>query len=159
MKVRLEEEAELFADRKHRLHVARLPRVCACRLDQVVAKLASPVTSDRVPVEIKGWHMEAISPSYLAEASSLFFFTRPEAVRAATELFGTNDVRNVLVVSRIGSQSQDVVRAHADSRGVEIIEFPEILNFLVDHVPEGMGAGSESEHVIRVLKIYGLIER
>ena len=61
-----------------------------------------PITGDAAAVEVKGWHMEAITPSYFHELSSMLFFTRTEARRAVTDLLGREDFRSVLVVSRIG---------------------------------------------------------
>jgi hypothetical protein len=40
--------------------------------------------------------------------------------------------------------------------GVEPLEFGAVLNFLAERIPINQHAGSESEHVIRLMRIYGL---
>jgi hypothetical protein len=116
----------------------------------------NPVTGDAAAVEVKGWHREAVTPAYLAESSSLFFFTRPEALGAVAALLGRTDFRKILVVSRIGARGREEVQAKLKAAGVEVMEFSTVLEYLLEHVPENRDAGSESEHVIRLLKIYGL---
>lgn len=115
-----------------------------------------PVTRDAAIVEVKGWHTERVSPSYLRAWPRLFHFVRSEATEAATKLFGHSDFRRVLVLSRLGSKGRDEILAYAAERGVTILEFPEVLNYLIEATPTNLDAGSETEHVIRMLKIYGL---
>jgi hypothetical protein len=116
-----------------------------------------PLTGDAAVVEVKGWHTERISPSYLRQWPRLFYFVRAEALQAASELLGRDDFRRVLVVSRLGVQGRDEVIAYARERQVEILEFPDVLSYLIEHTPTRRDAGSESEHVIRLMKVYGLL--
>jgi hypothetical protein len=116
-----------------------------------------PKTGDAAAVEVKGWHMEAITPVYLKGSPSMFFFTRPEARGAVADVLGRDDFRSVLVISRLGVRGRDEVLAEATRRAVEILEFRTVLEYLIEHVPRNRDAGSESEHVIRLLKIYRLV--
>ncbi|MGH3115836.1 MAG: hypothetical protein ACRDQ2_01720 [Gaiellales bacterium] len=116
-----------------------------------------PITGDAAAVEVKGWHMESITPSYFRDWPSMLYPTREEARRAVVELLGRDDFCSVLVVSRIGPRGGAEVLAKAAEAGVEILEFRKVLDFLIEHVPRNRDAGSESEHVIRLLKIYGQV--
>lgn len=116
-----------------------------------------PVTGHAATVEVKGWHTERISPSYLHDQASMFFFVRAEARAAAAVLFGRDDFDQILVVSRLAVRGRDQVLAYAREKRVTILEFPDVLRFLIDETPIGRGAASESEHVIRLMKIYGLV--
>jgi hypothetical protein len=62
-----------------------------------------PLSGDAAIVEVKGWHAERVTPSYLRQWPRLFYFVRPEALAAATGLLGRDDFRRVLVVSRPAS--------------------------------------------------------
>ena len=116
-----------------------------------------PLTGDAAAVEVKGWHMEAITPAYFRGWPSMLYFTRDEARRAVAALFGREDFRSILVVSRVGARGRSDVLAKAADAGVEILEFRTVLEYLIEHVPKNRDAGSESEHVIRLLKIYRLV--
>jgi hypothetical protein len=119
--------------------------------------VSHPVTGDRAAVEVKGWHTERISASYLRDFPSLFHFIRPEAQSAVEEVLGTRDFRRVLVVGELGPRSRGAVLEYAQDRSVEVLEFPEVLQLLIERTPTNRDAGSEGEHVIRVLKIYGFL--
>ena len=101
--------------------------------------------------------MEAITPAYFRGWPSMLFFTRKEAKRAVAGLLGRDDFRSVLVVSRVGARGRAEVLAKAAEVGVEILEFQTVLDYLIENVPRNRDAGSESEHVIRLLKIYGQV--
>jgi hypothetical protein len=117
-----------------------------------------PLTGDAAAVEVKGWHMEAITPSYFRDWPSILYFTRDEARRAVADLLGREEFRSILVVSRVGTRGSSEVVAKAAEAGVEILEFRTVLDYLIEHVPRNRDAGSESEHVIRLLKIYGQVD-
>ena len=116
-----------------------------------------PRTGDAAAVEVKGWHTERITPSYLRDWPRLFYFTRPEATAAIAELLGREDFRRVLVVGRLGDRGRDEVIGYARERGVEIMEFAPILAELIAQTPLNRSAGSDAEHMIRVLKAYGFV--
>lgn len=118
-----------------------------------------PRTGDCAAVEVKGWHTERITPSYFKEWPQLFHFTRPEARHAVAELLGREDFKHILVVGRIGANSRVPVTAYARERGVEILEFPDVLAELVRRVPVRQSAATDGEHAIRVLKAYGFLDQ
>jgi hypothetical protein len=116
-----------------------------------------PRNGDAAAIEVKGWHTERITPSYLREWPRLFYFTRPEATEAVAALLGRSDFRRVLVVGRLGDRGREEVIAYARERGVEIMEFAPILARLIADTPINRSAGSDAEHMIRVLKAYGFV--
>lgn len=117
-----------------------------------------PISGDAAVVEVKGWHAERITSSYLRQWPRLFYFVRPEALAEAARVLGRDDFRRVLVVSQLGVRNagREAVIDYARERGVEILEMPDILRFMIEHTPKNLSAGSESEHVIRLMKVYGL---
>ena len=116
-----------------------------------------PQALDAAAVEVKGWHTERFTPSYLRAWPRLFYFARPEATAAISALLGRDDFRRILVVSRLGDRGREEVLAYANERGVEIMEFAPILSDLIARTPLDRSAGSDAEHMIRVLKTYGFI--
>ena len=116
-----------------------------------------PRTGDAAAVEVKGWHTGRTTPSYLRAYPSLFHFTRAEATAAVSALLGREDFRHILVVGRLSDRSREEVLAYARERGVEMIEFPSILAELIVDTPVKRSAGSDAEHMIRVLKAYRLV--
>ena len=117
----------------------------------------SPKTGDAAAVEVKGWHTERFTPSYLWSWPQLFYFARAEATAAVTALLGRDDFRRILVVSRLGDRGREEVVTYANERGVEIMEFAPILSDLIARTPLDRSAGSDAEHMIRVLKTYGFV--
>jgi hypothetical protein len=63
-----------------------------------------PRTGDAAAVEVKGWHTGPVTPSYLKEWPSMFYFTRPEASRAVEALLGKSSYRRVLVMSKVADR-------------------------------------------------------
>jgi len=120
----------------------------------------NPHTNEALAVEVKGWHTERITPGHLRNWPSLFYFTRDEATAAIASVLGREDFRRLLVISQLGVRGGDEVISYARERGVEIVEFPTVLQELIEGTPLDRSAGSDTEHVIRVLKAYGfLVER
>jgi hypothetical protein len=115
-----------------------------------------PRTSDAAAVEVKGWHTGATSVGTLRSEPSLFYFMRDEANRAVAELLGRVDFRHVLVVGRITEPRAAVKEACAE-RGVELLDFPEVLQFVIDSTTRNQNAASDAEHAIRLLKVYGYL--
>ena len=116
-----------------------------------------PLSGDAAAVEVKGWHTEAIGPGHLRAWPNLFHFTRPEATAAVHTLIGVRDFRRILIVGRISDRGREEVVATASSRGVELLEFKDILNVLVSGTHRGRTAESGYEHIVRVLDAYGYL--
>lgn len=119
----------------------------------------NPCSGDAAAVEVKGWHTEAITPGYLRAWPSLFYFTRPEATAAIADLLDREDFRRVLVVGRLGTRGREEVMSYAREQGVEIMEFEHVLSAMIEQTPLNRSAGSDAEHMIRVLKAYGFVTR
>lgn len=61
------------------------------------------------------------------------------------------------VAPGVRSAGLQAVQDYTAKKNVEILEMPEVLQFLIETRLFGRSAGSESEHVIRLMKIYGLV--
>ena len=135
-----------------------LPSVKGAGWSDVDICAIHPHTGDALAVEVKGWHTGNTTLSTLADPSH-YYFARPEASAAIEALFGHSNYRRILVVGRIGPKlNPGEALQYVQSRGVdEIVEFPTILDELVSLTPKSRSAGSDLEHAIRVLKVYGLL--
>ncbi|RZT88758.1 hypothetical protein EV383_5703 [Pseudonocardia sediminis] len=110
-------------------------------------------------VEVKGWHAESITASTLTEWP-VWNFTSAAADEAIYSTVGRRvDIERFLVVGQIGKNSKDAVLSEARTRGVQVIEFPEILGLLVREVSLNENADSDAEHMIRLLLRYGLLSK
>ncbi len=82
-----------------------------------------------------GWRDKLFEAGRPGHWPRLFYFVRPEAEAAAQRLFGRSEFRRILVVGRLGARGRDEVVAYARERRVEIVEFPEVLKYLLEHTP------------------------
>ena len=108
---------------------------------------------------MKGWHTEAITPSYSRDWPSMFYFTRPEATVAIRAALGDRAFDRILVVGRIGARGRDEVLAYAHTQGVKILEFKDILKDLIKATEAGRSADSGYQHMIRVFECLRLSVR
>lgn len=118
------------------------------------------ITADglAVAVEVKGWHTEKITVSYVKDWPALFYFAvRPEAASALAQVLGTDTYRKVLVVGELGPSGGQAFRDHATTLGVEVLTFAAILRRLIDETELGPDAVTDGEHMIRLLKRYGFV--
>lgn len=123
-------------------------------------------TEGRAIVEVKGWHSEKFSLSYFTTTDTqnysdnrLFNFIRPEAINKAIDFFKRNKFRKILVISKLAStQREDCIKLSKE-RGIdELIEFKEILKYVVTNVkPNKNYRDSEFLQTVRLLKTYGFI--
>ena len=122
--------------------------------------IMNPHTGEKAVVGVSAWHTERITPSYIDEwGHRIFNFVDDLALQKATEIFGTSDLKKILVVSRLGArpESRQTFIKKAHKKGVdEILEFPEILRDLVDYVKVKPSYDNEVLQIIRLLKIYEL---
>ena len=111
-----------------------------------------------VAVEVKGWHTEKVTASYIKDWPALFHFAvRPEAAAALAHVLGTNTYRKILVVGELGPSGGEAFRDHAASLGIEVLTFPTILGRLIAKTELGPDAATDGEHMIRLLKRYGFL--
>lgn len=109
-------------------------------------------------VEVKGWHTEAITMSTVREQPSLFGFVTKEAQKAIDAIIGGLPQQNLLVVSRLG-RDRAQVKEEAQSRGVEVLEFKDVLKGLISTTVRNKNAGSDAEHMLRLLHVYGFLQQ
>lgn len=117
------------------------------------------VGRDAAMVEVKGWHIDRPPLAWFQNGGVLYPPTLfPElACNAVENLLGQNDFRRVLVIPPVAEQHQHEVQQIAQQQGVQILEWPEVLRFLINNVQPNENAASESENVIRVLRVYGFL--
>ena len=124
----------------------------------------NPENNDRAIVEVKGWHTIAITPSILKSRDrylgTLFYFVREEALEAARKFFKSNDFRKILVISKLGEKSKEETIKIAKEKGIdEILEFKDILNFVIEKTQENKNYADEFQQTIRLLIIYQFLKK
>lgn len=111
-----------------------------------------------IAVEVKGWHTEKITAGHIKGWPSLFHFAqRPEAAEVINSLLKGHPYRRVLVIGELGVSGGPAFADYARSLGVELLTFPEILKYMISATPLGPDAATDGEHMIRLLKRYGLL--
>jgi hypothetical protein len=123
-------------------------------------------TRDKAIIEVKGWHTETFSKGYFTSSekegyrSRLFHFIRLEAIQKATEFFGTNDFRKILVIPELSKKDRAMlIQTIKAEKDVEILEFKEILPFIIEKTEENKNyRDSEFLQTIRLLKTYKLLK-
>jgi hypothetical protein len=117
--------------------------------------LAVGPDKERYLVQVKGWHTEAFTPSYFGGTPWVDTLAKKEAAR----VFESNEFKTILVVSGIGSRSENEVRRLAKAEGIdEIWLFREIIAKLIDYVQVNPNYDSEVLQTIRLLKVYGFLK-
>jgi len=113
-------------------------------------------------VEVKGWHTENFTPSLVKSTGRLLSFVCDEAVDAVTAALNTAHFSKILVVSRLSPAEpyrSEVIRLLKEGGVDYVIEFPTILNHIVEHtLPNKDYRESEMLQTVRLLKNYGLLE-
>ena len=117
-------------------------------------------------MEVKGWHNDYFTKSYFEEyedpeePNEIFNFVRKEAIEKATEFFGTSDFRKILVISEFRpGQREECMEIVKKGRVDEVLEFHDILSFVVDRVePNKNYRDSEFLQTVRLLKGYGFLK-
>ena len=107
-------------------------------------------------IEVKGWHMERISPS-LSSFDRIAYFTRPEAIRAATDFFHASDFKNILITSALVTTKKARTKAIDTLRTMSIdhvIEFKTIIDGLFEKLDPTKSSNSEVLQTLRLVKIY-----
>jgi hypothetical protein len=115
----------------------------------------------RAVVEVRAWHADRLYPSTIESNPVLIQFVEPEALALAADVFGTDDFARVLVVSELPASAEPRRRALELVRAAgvtHLIEFPTVLQGLVERVQEGgTYAGSPTLQTLRLLKRYRLL--
>ena len=110
-------------------------------------------------VEVKGWHAEALVPSYLKPDNDVTKFINGRSRNKVKKFLGTDQFVWVLAISRFGPQKRARIKTKQmlKDQGVNhVITFKTILRGLIDITrPERHYGHSEYLHLIRLLKVYG----
>ncbi|MDD5473993.1 MAG: hypothetical protein PHU34_07570 [Candidatus Methanoperedens sp.] len=116
---------------------------------------------DKAIVEVKGWHSENCTLSYFEDYNDrIYNFIRPEAIQEASKFFKTDKFRKILVISKLGPKRKDECKKIVNQMGIdELIEFNEILKFVIDRVESNKHyRDSEFLQTIRLLKAYNYLK-
>lgn len=110
----------------------------------------------KASIEVKGWHTERITPN-TNNFSRLLYFTRNEAVNAASDFFNSRDFKKILVISSlaINPLAREETIEKLRSGGIDhVIEFKTIIDSLYESVDIKKNPGSEILQTVRLIKIY-----
>jgi hypothetical protein len=117
-----------------------------------------PVKEDFVACEVKGWHNERLTMSYWKDWP-LLNFTSERATKAVRQLVGDLPFRHLLVVPPLGTRQRDEIIDYASEHGVELLEWPTLLNQMAGLVQARKNARNPTDHLLRVLTVYGFLSR
>lgn len=113
---------------------------------------------ERAVVEIRAWHGDRFYVSIIESNPDLFDFARKDASSVATECFGNQPFKTLLVVSELPAsrESRDRALQLLRGHGVDfVIEFPTVLQGILGKIHENSSyTGSPTLQTIRLLKRY-----
>jgi hypothetical protein len=109
---------------------------------------------DAATVEVKGWGQREVAMADFNEQFGVFNFVGPQALQAAGNALGRDNFRKVVVLPRVAERHREQVMNLVNEHGVQILEWPTVLRFLIQEVPINPAATNESENVIRMLKAH-----
>ena len=115
----------------------------------------------RALVEVRVWHTERLYRSTLESSPIFTDFAERSRQGPALDFFGTDDFRNVLVLSALpqsGEQRAQVLEILEDSAVDHVIEYQTILRALADRVvDEAVYSGSHTLQLIQTFKRYRML--
>ena len=115
-----------------------------------------PVSGDCVACEVKGWHTERLTMSYWKDWPLLHFISEA-ATEAVRRLVGERQVRHMLVVQPLGVRQRAEVLNYATQHGVELLEWPTLIERMLGLVSTRKSARNQTDHVLRVLLAHGFL--
>jgi hypothetical protein len=117
--------------------------------------LATHPDGRRVLVAVTGWHNMNALPSDFTPSDP---YLDELALGAARKEFRSGDYQKALVVSRFNPETKDEVVRKAKEQGIdEVIDYATILRHLFAYVRENEHTEDLVLHVIRVLKVNGVV--
>jgi len=132
---------------------------------QVDRLLLRPEDLPRIPravVEVRAWHADRFYPSVIESSPVLGQFAAEEALAFAAEVFGTREFVTILVISELPASTDNRQRAIQliEALGIDhVIEFPVILQDVLDRISATGNYASPTLQTLRLLKRYGFIRR
>ncbi len=115
-----------------------------------------PIENRCISCEVKGWHTVTMTMGWWKDWP-LLNFTSAAADRAVRELVGELPIDHVLVVPPVSERHRAAIEHHATSHGVTLLEWPRLLADLVHRVDLVKHSRDQTTHVLRVLRVHGLI--
>jgi len=124
-------------------------------------------TGEKAIVEVKGWHTESFSITHFTckdpkdYRSRIFHFLREESQEAAKAFFGSNDFKNLLVLSKLPEniEKRNKILKLLSEKRVEVLEFKDILKFVINKTEINKNyRDSEFQQALRLLKNYNLLK-
>jgi len=125
--------------------------------------IVRPDLEDRAIVEVKGWHMETLTPGYLKDINlkKLTGFISKEALESAEKFFKSKKFRKILVISSLSKikKNREKVIEFFKNKGVDLLEFKDILKYMIGTTSINRHyRDSECQQTIRIFKIYNLLK-
>jgi hypothetical protein len=120
--------------------------------------------ADRAIVEVKGWHTERFTLTYVmndtkSDSCPPFYFTRPEALTVARKFFNNKPFRRILVVPSISERQKDKILTICRKHKVVLLLFPDILKDIISKTKMNKNyKESEFQQAVRLMKLYGFIK-
>lgn len=115
----------------------------------------NPKTEDIAVVGIRGWHAEIFYLGNFKGNSEIFDFVAPDILKKASGFFNSNNFRKILVVSKISRRQKDACIDACKTAGVdELLEFREILDFLINNVDRNRNYPDPVMQMARLFRIY-----
>jgi hypothetical protein len=110
--------------------------------------------------EVKGWHTQPLTLSLLRDPQwRVFAFASESATAAVRALIGPHfALEHVLVMPPPGPRTDPQQLAdEAAANGVRLLFWPELLDGMLRLVSERKNARAPVDHVVRVLRRYGML--
>ncbi len=112
-------------------------------------------------VEIRAWHTDRFYSSLIESNPVLTQFAEPAALGPATDFFGTEDFKTIIVVSelpRAAEQRSQTIQRLKRTGIDHLIEFPSVLQSLANKIVlNGTYTGSPTLQILQLLKRYRLL--
>jgi hypothetical protein len=119
-----------------------------------------PIQQVCVACEVKGWHTQPLTLSLLRDPQwRVFAFASESATAAVRELIGEHfALEHVLVMPPPGLRTDpNRLADEAAAHSVRLLFWPDLLAEMLSLVSERKNARAPVDHVVRVLRRYGMI--
>jgi len=121
-----------------------------------------PKKNEKAIVEVKSWFSyQKFTPS-IAENENLYSFLSKEAIDEAKVVLNCQnptEIKKYFVVHEFGPKYPEETREIMKKKGVEIIEFRDILKTIIEKTDDSQDYGdNEIQQLIRIMKYYDLIK-
>jgi len=82
---------------------------------------------------------------------------RLQTLTSRPKLIGSRAFQHVLVIPPVSERQRGEVEAYAHDRGVELLEWPRLIQEMISFLDVRRNARNQTDHVLRVLPNYGFL--